>query len=415
MPVDGPQGGEPDAAPRRAAPRSGALRQESLREHNLAVTLRQVVDAEAPVSRAEIAAATGMARATVSNLVDWLVRAGMVTELEPRTGRGVGRPAVPLVPAGGTLAALGMEVNVDYLGVRAVDLAGHVLAERTQRDSFRGSDPGPVLVRLARLAERTLADLAADGVRVVGTALALPGLVDRVDGPLRIAPNLGWRDVDVVAVLTGASHALAALPPRLANEANLAARAEAQVRRRATGSAPSFVYVSGEVGIGGAIVLDGRIYLGRHGWGGEIGHMVIDAPETGRRSLEEQAGQDALMRAAGLDPSVQVSVLVEAARSGDARALTALEHAGTALGMALVNLVSAVDVSEVVLGGTFVPVYPWVYRAVTAELDRVIFADWAPVQVSVSQAGEYPAMTGAALAVLGAVVAAPTAFRATDG
>ena len=90
-----------------------------------------------------------------------------------------------------------------------------------------------------------------------------------------------------------------AFPPRVANEANLAARAEAHARR----GSPSFAYVSGEVGIGGAIVLDGEIFPGRHGWSGEIGHIVVDAfrgPRASDGSLEALAGQDAMLRAAGL-------------------------------------------------------------------------------------------------------------------
>lgn len=394
-------------------------RQESLREHNLSLTLQQIVEAVRPVSRADIAGDTGLARATVSGLVDQLIEASLVVELVPRVARSVGRPAIPLAPARGTIAALGMEVNVDYLGVRAVDLAGRVLTEIVEIDNFRHSQPDAVLDRLARVAGRVLATLSADGVRVAGTSLALPGLVDQVTGPLRVAPNLGWRDVDVVGRLT--THpVLAGFSPALANEANLAALAEAWTRR-ADGPA-SFVYVSGEVGIGGAIVLDGEIFAGRHGWSGEIGHTVVDAFGTsdaagpagaGRRTLEDYAGQDALMRGAGLDPTAPLSDLVRAAEDGDAAALASLHRGGTALGVVLANVVNVVDVAMVVLGGRFGPIFPFVRDAVTEQLERcVIFAPWSPVEVHAAKAGEYPAMTGGALAVLGAVVADPAAWVA---
>jgi len=402
-----------------------AARQESLREHNLSLTLQNVIDAVRPVSRADIAAATGLARATVSGLVDQLIDAALVVELAaPVTleARRVGRPAVPLAPARGTVAGVGMEVNVDYLGVRAVDLAGRVLTEVIEIDDFRNSRPEVVLDRLARTAGRVLANLSADGVRVAGTALALPGLVDRVTGPLRYAPNLGWRDVDVVGLLS--THpVLGGFPPSLANEANLAALAEA-VARRDEGRA-SFVYVSGEVGIGGAIVLDGEIFVGRHGWSGEIGHTVVDAFATaedddgtavaGRRTLEDYAGQDALMRRAGLDPTAPLSDLVHAAEAGDPAALESLHRGGTALGVVLANIVNVVDVGMVVLGGRFSEVYPYVREAVEEQLARcVIFAPWSPVEVQVARAGECPAMTGGAIAELRTVVADPVAWVA-DG
>ncbi len=392
---------------------AAAARQRTLREHNLSLVLRQVLDAREPVSRAAIAARTGLTRATVSTLVDRLVVAGMVAELAPVATARAGRPAVPLVAARGTIAAIGLEVNVDYLGVRALDLSGEVLVEHVEDGDFRRSDPTTVLDRLAALAGEVIAGLSADGVQLAGSALALPGLVDRVNGPLRLAPNLGWRDVDVVGVLA-AHPVLAGLPPLLGNEANLAARAEAYARRH---DGPlSFVYVSGEVGIGGAIVLDGEIFPGQHGWSGEIGHTVLGpGGRDGGDTLEAYAGQDAIMLAAGLDPHEPQSVLLERAAAGDPAASRALADAGTALGVALANVVNIVDVGAVVLGGTYAALADHLDEAVRAELRRrVLTAPWSQVRVDVARAGRYPAMTGAALAVLRALVDDPAPWSVVD-
>jgi len=409
--------GAPRTREGRAAERvpdpSRAARQAQMRTHNLSVALAQVVDARTPPSRAQIAAATGLARGTVTGLVDVLIEAGLVQELDPVVVARAGRPAVPLAPAPGRVAGVGMEVNVDYLGLRAVDLAGGVLVEAVEHVDLRGSDPDAVLDRLATLAAPVLAALAADGVRVAGTALALPGLVDRITGPLRYAPNLGWRDVDVVARLA-AHPVLADLPPRVANEANLAARAEAHARRAVV--APSFLYVSGEVGVGGALVLDGEIFLGRHGWSGEIGHVVVDGGPGGTRpvSLEQHAGQDAIARAAGLPAGAPFADVVAALDAGDARARDAVRGAARWLGLAVATVANVVDVSEVVLGGTFGLVFEDVQDVVRDALaDRVIFADWSSPSVTRAAAGAYPAMTGGALAVLRTVVADPTPWFAT--
>ena len=78
-----------------------AASQVTLRQHNLALTLHQVIDAPSPVSRADIASATGLTRATVSALVDRLLAAGMVVELEPKAAVRAGRPGVPLAGARG--------------------------------------------------------------------------------------------------------------------------------------------------------------------------------------------------------------------------------------------------------------------------------------------------------------------------
>ncbi|GEK22543.1 ROK family protein [Cellulomonas xylanilytica] len=395
---------------------SRVARQAQMRDQNLGVALRGIVDAPEPVSRAQLAASEGLARATVSGLVDHLIEARLVRELDPAQTQRAGRPAVPLAPARGTVAGVGMEVNVDYLGVRVIDLAGDVLAEHVELDDLRGADAATVLDRLAALVAPVVDGLRAGGVRLAGTTLALPGLVDRVTGPLRVAPNLGWRDVDVVGALSGpaAPTVLSALPPRVGNEANLAARAEAHARR----GSPSFAYVSGEVGIGGAIVLDGDIFPGRHGWSGEIGHIVVDAfrgPHPADGSLEALAGQDAMLRAAGLPATARLDALLDALRAGDARAEAAVAQAARALGVALANVANVVDVGEVVLGGTFGQLFGHVHDEVAARLQElVIFSPWSPLLVSPARAGQYPAMTGGALAALSRVLTDPAEWLRTQ-
>ena len=278
-------------------PRSSPARQASLRSHNLGVLLTAVVDSEIAPSRADLAQATGLTRATVSALTDQLLAAGLVTVLPTVRAVSAGRPAAPLVPAAGTLAAVGAEINVDYLAVRVVDLTGATLGERIVPGDHRASDPAPVLAALAALCREVMGTAAAD-LPVAGLCVALPGLVDSGAGRLRIAPNLGWRDVDVVGALSGLLDR-PGLQVVQANEATLAAQAEARALR-ASGVA-SFFYVSGEIGIGGALVRDGRIVAGSHGWSGEIGHTLVDpaGPDCGCGAigcLEQYAGADALLR-----------------------------------------------------------------------------------------------------------------------
>lgn len=391
------------------APLARPARQESLRHHNLGLVLRHVVDASRPVSRADVAAATGLTRATVSALVDRLVEARLVAELSPVAAQRAGRPAVPLVPAAGGVVGVGLEVNVDYLGVRVLDLAGAVLAEEVRHGDFRRSAPAEVLGRLVELEREVVGPVRDGGAVVAGCALALPGLVDRITGPLRVAPNLGWRDVDVLALLAAHQSSDGVLTPWLGNEANLAARAEARARRDSGPS--SFVYVSGEVGIGAAIVLDGQIFPGRHGWSGEIGHTVMDLANG--VTLEQLAGQDAILDRAGLPRETPVRALCEAADAGEPGAVEALGLAGRALGVALANVVNIVDVEEVVLGGTHAVLVDHLRGPLEEALARhVIVAPWAPVEVAVARAGAYPALTGAALAVLQAVVDDPVAAGA---
>src|SRR5512139_3213103 len=130
----------------------GAVRQGSLRELNLAVVLRRIATADRPPSRAEIAAGTGLTRATVSAVVDDLIAGRLVTEADPAPRTGAGRPARGLVLAGDGPAGLGLEVNVDYLAACVVDLAGAVRHHVVHRADLRPVSPADALTRLAALA-----------------------------------------------------------------------------------------------------------------------------------------------------------------------------------------------------------------------------------------------------------------------
>lgn len=389
--------------------------QGSIREFNLGLVLGCILDSEAPVSRADIAVATGLTRATVSSLVDLLIESAMVAELAPVFTKRAGRPAVPLVPASRTMAGVGLEVNIDYLGVRAVDLAGNVVFERIEAGNFRQTDPVQVLSHLTAVADEAFTYLEESGMRLIGSCLALPGIVDRSAGPLRLAPNLGWRDTDIAGLL---DHPMfTRFGVRLANEANLAARAEGRALKRED---PSFLYVSGEVGIGGALVHDGKVFVGEHGWSGELGHTMIDSagPECSCGSqgcLEQYAGKDAMFEQAGLDRDQPIEDFITAIGNGNEAARAALDRAGWALGIALSNFINLTDVHTVILGGIYAPLSEMLCETVEAELDRrVLSTPWASVVVQPATAGREAALTGAALAVLGRVVSDPSAWGTKD-
>ncbi|MGP7960129.1 ROK family protein [Sanguibacter sp. A247] len=397
----------------RGTGRGTAARQGSLRAHNLSLVLGCVLDADGPVSRADLAVTTGLTRATVSALVDSLVAWRVLAEGEPVQTGSAGRPAVPLTPARGTLAGLGLEVNVDYLGVRAVDLAGEILADLVVPGDHHSSDPATVLAELAAHARDVVADLESRGVDVVGTSLALPGLVDPAADRLRLAPNLGWADVDLAALRDVAP--FDRLGVTVTNEANVAAVAEWRARSRRE---PSFLYVSGEVGIGSALVHDHAVFGGVRGWAGELGHTTVEpsgpACVCGSRGcLEAYAGKDSLMVAAGLDRLGPISDLCAQADAGDPAALAALERGGWALGVALATFVNLTDVAHIVLGGVYGPLTPYLHVHVTEQLEaRVLTAPRPDLVVESSVVGAEAAMTGGAVEVLRGLIANPAALLA---
>ncbi|MBZ2198086.1 ROK family transcriptional regulator [Occultella gossypii] len=388
----------------------GAVRQETLREHNLSLIARTVMSAPTPPSRADVATATGLTRATVSRLVTELIEGGLVAEDAPLTAGLAGRPAIPLRPAPGAVGALGLEVNIDYLGARVLDLSGTVLGEATRERDLRGSDPAQVLAELGTLGAEAVAAATAGGTRLAGTGLALPGLLR--DGVLLRAPNLGWTDVTPADLLGGP------IPGgrlHLGNEARFAAGAEL-----AAGSGgDSFLYLSGSVGIGAAIVHAGEFFAGEHGWSGELGHVCVDPTGPACRCgatgcLETYAGTAALLGRAGLPEDARPPDLVAALAVGDPAARAAVAAAARALGTAVGAFINLVDVSEVVLGNTFAPLTEHLRPELERELSmRVLAAPWAPAQVRASVAGDRPALTGAARAALATVIEDPSAWLAS--
>lgn len=403
---------QPAAVPVGAA--VTAVRQASLREHNLALALRHIAAADRPPSRADLAARTGLTRATVSALVDDLLTGRLLTEVAPTPRSGAGRPAVGLRLAGHGPAGLGLEINVDYLAAVLVDLAGTVRHRTVRRVDLRPVPPAEALALVGELISEAGAAADQQDLTLAGTALAVPGLVTST-GVVRLAPNLGWRDVDIPAALGGhpvlGGHGLG-----VDNEANLAALGEL---RAGPPDSANFIYISGEVGIGAGIVLHGTLFRGARGWSGELGHIPVH-PEGrpcrcgGRGCLEQYAGQEAILASAGLTDGIApvagaaVARLVEAAGQDDPAAGRALIEAATALGVAVAGVINLLDVDTVVLGGVYAPLARWLAPTVQAEIRRrVLTAAWSPVTVRPAVLGGDAAALGAAGSVVRRVLEQP--------
>ncbi|MFJ7624947.1 ROK family protein [Streptomyces sp. NPDC097595] len=393
---------------------------DTVRRSNLSLVLRAVRDeGEGEATRAGVAARVGLTRAAVSSLVEQLLESGFLTESGKTFSGQAGRPGTALKTARTGPAGLGVEVNIDYVSVCVVDLAGTGRVRLTEHLDNRGTPPAEVLARAAGIAARTLDSAREQELYPVGVALALPGLVS--GGAVRQAPNLGWNQVPAeelfAAALTAEHPGHQELPVRSENEANLAALAELwfggleRIR--------SFLYLTGEIGVGGALVIDGELLRGAHGFAGEIGHVVVDpnGPQCrcgSRGCLEQYAGQAALLRAAGVDGGggLGVAELEKRVRAGDARAVGAVAEAGRMLGRVLSGAVNLLDPDAVVLGGIYRNLMPWLAAPADEELTgRVVSGLWAPgggrLRAS-SVAGD--AARGAAALVMTDVLADPVAY-----
>ncbi|GAA3685639.1 ROK family transcriptional regulator [Nonomuraea antimicrobica] len=364
-----------------------------MRARNLAVVLA-TIHRSGPHTRAALAERTGLTKTTVSSLVADLLEAGVVTESGAVRGGERGRPGVAVSLSGHRVAAMGLEINIDYLAACVVDLTRTVRLRRTRPADNRNSAPARILAELRDLVKETTAEAESAGLRVIGAALAVPGTVE--GGVLRSAPHLGWRDVRVSGLVD--------VPFALDNEANLAALGELWFGSGAN----DFLYVSGEIGVGAGLVVEGDLFRGTFGLAGELGHVVVvpDGPDCrcgGRGCLEAYAGQDAL-----LGELTSVRELVARLESGDPGAAQAVERAGHALGVALTSAVHLLDPGRIVLGGIFAPLFRWLAEPVSEELRaRLGPMRGTPPALVVSGTGADAAVLGAAGLIIQRIIAEP--------
>lgn len=385
-----------------------SINQDDLRNHNLSVVLDTMLRSTAPMSRAELAKATGLTKATMSLLVPMLVSSDVVREGKPAPMSAYGRPSTPLVIGGGRICGLGLQINTDGYGVTALDLDGRTVVERWVAQPMGNTDPEDIFTELDVLARECEAFASEQGYHIVGAGLALPGLVT-ADKRLLTARNLGWEQLELDEFPV-----VSRLEVRADNEANMAALAQvpgyATQRKSDEGLNPvdSFIYVSTDIGIGGAVVRDGKVDSGMHGFAGEVGHISVALDgkpcRCGRKGcLEMYAGRKALIEAAGVDSGDQalrieaVDELIRRWKAKEQRTVQAVDIAVDSMVSAMASAINILDVDTVILGGLWQRFGTGVANMIEQRLQPQILGSSAiAVRVRMSNIGTRAALNGAA-------------------
>src|SRR6478752_3116106 len=318
----------------RSAGGSTPADQATVRRINLALLMRSLSDG-GPRSRARLADDTGLTKATVSSLVTELIDRSLVTEgTIDRTG--MGRPGRTVELDRTAVRFVGIELQVDYIAGTVLDLGGRVLARRRIGRSMAELGPARALGVVADVARDLIADARCTPNQVQSLHMAVPGLVDADAGMLSFAPNLHWRDVDIVHTLMGR---LQWSDTRIGvdNDANMGAMAHYAVGEVAGTS--NLLYLAGAVGVGAGMIVDGRIVRGADGFAGEVGHMTAGPTDRqcgcGRLGgWETGVGLAALLSQAAepgdpvhdesIDRGTRMAQLTKRAAAGDQRVLDAL-------------------------------------------------------------------------------------------
>ena len=347
-------------------------RSETVRRANLGAIVREL-HAHGALSRSELVARTGLTRSAIRSLVGELVHAGLAAE-GPATRLGTpGRPSPVVRLVAGSAVVVALDIAVDSLAAAIVGLGGRTLARVRIERSREHSSVDEIAADLTGLA-RTVLGRRPAAEPVVGIGVAVVGVVRRSDGVVSMAPNLGWRDIPLGDRLARALDL--SVPISVANEADLGTLAE--LRRGVAVGADDLIYISGEVGVGGGVIVGGRPLTGVAGYAGEVGHMPVNPQGAPCRCgsvgcWETEVGEDALLGRAGLMPGggrAAVDAVLREAAAGSATAQAALDHVGTWLGLGLASLANLLNPQLIVLGGRFGRMYPFVSRALHAELDR---------------------------------------------
>jgi predicted NBD/HSP70 family sugar kinase len=406
----------PGVIPRRAD-------RSAIRRNNLEVVARHLAMA-GRASRADIAAATGLTNSTVARLVAELQDLGLVRDVGPAPARGAGRPGAWVELDGTGLLVVGCEVNVHRMVVRVCDLSGRLRARTVRHvdaSSMSATAATGLLGRLCRQAigqavQAQPASGLAWGTPVVSVVAAVPGTVNGSTQTVITAPNLHWANFPLATALGGALN-LPGVPVTVGNDANFAALAEFWAGPHA--GIDDLVYVTGDVGIGGGLIVGGRLLASANGQAGEVGHMTLDpagpACACGRRGCwESYVGLGALRAATGqrhetVSPPGFTASVARLARAQDPAALAALSSVGTWLGLGLSNLINLLGTQRVILGGYFAEMSAWILPAAYASLGEHVFIS-QPIGslVATSTLGPDAAATGAALSAVDRLLSDPT-------
>ncbi len=396
------------------------LRSETIRKANLSAIVR-ALHIEGPLSRSELGVRTGLTRSAIRVLIGELTSIGLVEETSgPLLGM-PGRPSTLVRLCSEHAVVLALEIAVDYLAAAVVGLGGEVLrSARVDRPRSRVA-PDQTIADLARLARRLGAfdDLRPTDEHLVGVTVAFCGIVRRIDGVVVMAPNLGWLDVPLARLVgeaVGTSRRVL-----VANEADLGALAEH--RRGAGVHVDDLLFISGEVGVGGGLIVDGRPMTGAFGFGGEIGHMPLNpnGRACGCGSVgcwETECGETALLAHAGLPTDGGRDAVNEAmrrARAGDPAAQAAFDHVGTWLGRGIAALTNVLNPRLVVVGGLFARIYPFIEEQMTREAARLTLRpSSAVVSIVPSALGVEAPLLGAAELAFEQLLDDPTSVTETN-
>jgi glucokinase-like ROK family protein len=337
-----------------------------MRELNRLAVLN-CVRTRGPISRVAIARSTGLSRTTVGSIIDALLQEGIVQEGEAaRAARSGGRRPILVHFNAAAGYIVGVDLGRTHLTLILTDLSGQII-RRCSGPFTVAAGPDAGLAAVSAAVRRLIQEQGVPWDRLVGVGMGIPGPMDARLQVLVSPPRMpGWGGVPIGKRLAQELR----VPVYVDNDANMGALGES--RYGAGRGVADLAYIKIATGIGGGLVLNGKIYRGSRGSAGEIGHMTIieDGPacDCGNRGcLEAIAGAQAIVEDARRgwalergtplprlrtgDPEVDIADVVTAAQRGDQASRAALARAGDHIGIALAGLINLTNPALIIIDG----------------------------------------------------------------
>jgi N-acetylglucosamine repressor len=387
----------------------GKVDSRAMREVNRSIVL-DIIRRGGKVSRTDLARRSTLTKPTVSAIVDDLIARGIVQEVGfGKTVATGGRRARLLEFNDASAAYLGLRFGVHTSTLAIADARGEVRAIR-ETPTIAGDAHATVRAALGLL-DGALEQAGLPRSRLESVGVTVPGMIDTRSGTVAFAPNLGWTDVPIRSLIQQALE----LPVVVHNVTNAGAIAEGRVG--AAKGARSYVWVYVGHGLGAGIVIDGQLFAGTKGFSGEIGHcpVVEDGPVCScglRGCLETLASGRAIERIAaeavrsGVATKLsehqgppEASLVLEAARAGDAVAQRILRDVGQHLGVGLSYLINVLDPELVVLGGRVMEAAEFILEGARASVARHSLRS-SKVEVVTSTLGDRAGLVGSVISAM---------------
>jgi N-acetylglucosamine repressor len=378
----------------------------------IALTL---IGSHQPISRADLARRMKMRRGAIGLLVQQLINDHHV--VEGHTGAiARGRKPTLLYINTRKRSSVAVDIRASRIFLMLADPLGQPLSDIVSMPTAQ--EPRACVAAIAARISQLLEAHEEIAGKCQGIGVVVPGMVDPATGTVLHAPTLGWRDVDLRVRLAAAT----GFPVQVENSGRACALAQVWEARSVAAPVRNLVFVSVSDGVGVGIVVNGELLRGRHNIAGEFAHMPLslDGPRcscgaigcweayiSNLATLTRYFDRAPHVTAAGNQPFT-IDDLIARARTGDGKAMHALQASARYLGLGLAGIIHIIDPDCVFIGGEITTAWDLIEGTVrTALAGRALTPAAASTDIVIVSAEEHSRLRGAAMLVAAPTFAAP--------